>query len=70
MTTVLGMTKEGELLHKIGNGNYPYTKLNKDDLKSLNLLVNEGIAIVVKKGMSNPPLIQLTDRGRVICNEC
>ncbi|PGS48626.1 hypothetical protein [Bacillus sp. AFS041924] len=70
MTTVLGMTKEGKLMHKIGDGYYRYTKLNKDELKTLNLLVSEGMATVIKKGIGYAALVKLTDQGKVINNEC
>ncbi|PEL09942.1 hypothetical protein [Bacillus sp. AFS017336] len=70
MTTVLGMTSEGRLMHKIGNGYYRYTKLNKDELKLLNLLVNEGMATVIKKGIGYAALIKLTEQGKLISNEC
>lgn len=69
MTTVLGSTKEGKLMHKIGNGYYRYSKLNKEELSTLNLLVQAGNASVLKKGKGYAALIKLTERGRMICNE-
>jgi len=69
MTTVLGMTKEGELLHKISNGYYRYTKLNKEELKLLNILVQDGMATVMKKGTGYTALVVLTERGKMISNE-
>ncbi|MFF2878085.1 hypothetical protein ACFVR2_17340 [Gottfriedia sp. NPDC057991] len=70
MTSVLGMTREGRLIHKIGDGYFRYTKLNKDELKTLNTLVSEGMATVVKKGIGYAALIKLTDQGKIINNEC
>ncbi|MEH7348230.1 hypothetical protein [Gottfriedia acidiceleris] len=70
MTSVLGMTREGKLIHKIGDGYFRYTKLNKDELKTLNTLVSEGMATVVKKGIGYAALVKLTDQGKIINNEC
>ncbi|PEJ60547.1 hypothetical protein CN692_00200 [Bacillus sp. AFS002410] len=70
MTTVLGMTSEGRLMHKIGNDYYRYTKLNKEELKLLNILVNEGLATVIKKGIGYTALVKLTEQGKLISNEC
>lgn len=70
MTTVLGMTKEGRLIHKIGDGHYQYTKLNKDEVKTLNTLVCEGMVTVVKNGIGHEALVKLTDQGKIINNEC
>lgn len=70
MTSVLGMTREGRLIHKIGDGYFRYTKLNKGELKTLNTLVSEGMATVVKKGIGYAALVKLTDQGKIINNEC
>ncbi|MEE6450066.1 hypothetical protein RAH41_05765 [Gottfriedia acidiceleris] len=70
MTTILGMTREGRLIHKIGDGYYRYTKLNKDELKILNILIGEGMATVVKKGIDNAALVKLTEQGKMIKHEC
>ncbi|PGM55485.1 hypothetical protein [Bacillus sp. AFS053548] len=70
MTTVLGMTREGRLIHKIGEGYYRYTKLNKDELKILNILVGEGMATVEKKGIGYAALVKLTEQGKIIKHEC
>lgn len=70
MTTVLGMTSEGRLIRKIGDGYYRYTQLNKDELKTLNILVGEGMATVLKKGTGYAALVKLTEQGKIINNEC